>query len=76
MSITIVTGPPKTGKTEHVNKLRQEGAIATHDLATAFALSRAGHDVVLDDPFPGQTVKLVTMKPKADEPVKKTATKK
>lgn len=76
MSITIVTGPPKTGKTEHVKKLVAEGATQAHDLTTAYALSRAGKDVVLDDPFYGQQVKLVTMKPKSDEAPKKTATKK
>ncbi len=76
MSITIVTGPPKTGKTEHVKKLVEDGAVLTHDIPTAFALSRAGRDVVLDDPFPGQHVKLVTMKPKSAEADKKSTTKK
>lgn len=77
MSITIVNGPPKSGKSDHVAKLVSEGAVQAHDLTTAFALSRAGKDVVLDDPFYGESVKLVTMKPKIEESAKKApATKK
>lgn len=77
MSITIVNGAPKTGKSEQVAKLVSEGAVQAHDLTTAFALSRAGKDVVLDDPFYGESVKLVTMKPKgSDESKKAPATKK
>lgn len=76
MSITIVTGDAAEAREAHVEKLRDEGAVVTYDPATAYSLSRSGADVVLDNPFPGEQVKLVTVKPKSDEAPKKTATRK